>query len=165
MLSTLDMSILEILYADARTPLDDIATMTGHDVDDVRDSIARLEREKIILKYPALINWDKTTTERVEAIIEVRVTPQRDQGFDAIAARIYRYEEVRSVYLMSGGFDLCVMAEARTMRQLAFFVAEKLSTLDSVISTATHFMLKKYKEDGVIFEGADADDHRLAVSP
>ena len=165
MLSTLDMSILEILYADARTPLDDIATMTGHDVDDVRDSIARLEREKIILKYPALINWDKTTTERVEAIIEVRVTPQRDQGFDAIAARIYRYEEVRSVYLMSGGFDLCVMAEARTMRQLAFFVAEKLSTLDSVISTATHFMLKKDKEDGVIVEGADADDHRLAVSP
>ncbi len=130
-----------------------------------QDSIKRLEREKIILKYPALINWDKTTTERVEAIIEVRVTPQRDQGFDAIAARIYRYEEVRSVYLMSGGYDLCVMAEARTMRQLAFFVAEKLSTLDSVISTATHFMLKKYKEDGVIFEGADAGDHRLAVSP
>ena len=165
MLSTLDMSILEILYADARTPLTDIATMTGHDLDEIQDSIKRLEREKIILKYPALINWDKTTTERVEAIIEVRVTHQRDQGFDAIAARIYLYEEVRSVYLMSGGYDLCVMAEARTMRQLAFFVAEKLSTLDSVISTATHFMLKKYKEDGVIFEGADAGDHRLAVSP
>ena len=165
MLSTLDMSILEILYADARTPLTDIATMTGHDLDEIQDSIKRLEREKIILKYPALINWDKTTTERVEAIIEVRVTPQRDQGFDAIAARIYRYEEVRSVYLMSGGYDLCVMAEARTMRQLAFFVAEKLSTLDSVISTATHFLLTKYKEDGVIFEGADAGDHRLAVSP
>ena len=165
MLSTLDMSILEILYGDARTTAEDIATMTGHDLDEIKQSIARLEREKIILKYPALINWDKTTTERVEAIIEVRVTPQRDQGFDAIASRIYRYEEVRSVYLMSGGYDLCVIVEARTMRQLAFFVAEKLSTLDSVISTATHFMLKKYKEDGVIFEGSDKPDNRLAVSP
>ena len=101
----------------------------------------------------------------MEAIIEVRVTPQRDQGFDAIASRIYRYEEVRSVYLMSGGYDLCVLVEARTMRQLAFFVAEKLSTLDSVISTATHFMLKKYKEDGVIFEEGERQDRRLAVSP
>ena len=105
--------------------------MTGHDLDEIRQSIARLEREKIILKYPALINWDKTTTERVEAIIEVRVTPQRDQGFDAIASRIYRYEEVRSVYLMSGGYDLCVIVEARTMRQLAFFVAEKLEVLST----------------------------------
>lgn len=94
----------------------------------------------------------------------MRVTPQRDQGFDAIASRIYRYEEVRSVYLMSGGYDLCVIVEARTMRQLAF-VAEKLSTLDSVISTATHFMLKKYKEDGVIFEEGEKQDRRLAVSP
>ena len=164
MLSTLDMSILEILYADARTPLDDIATMTGHDVDDVRDSIARLEREKIILKYPALINWDKTTTERVEAIIEVRVTPQRDQGFDAIAARIYRFDEVTAVYLMSGAYDLMLEVQAESLRTLANFVSQKLATIDSVLSTATHFVLKKYKVDGVILEEEHAD-HRLAVTP
>ena len=164
MLTTLDMSILEILYADARVPASQIAVMTGHDESEVRKSIAALEEQKIILKYPALINWDKAS-DRVEAIIEVRVTPQRDQGFDAIASRIYRYEEVRSVYLMSGAYDLCVIVEAQNMRQLAFFVAEKLSTLDSVLSTATHFILKKYKKDGVIFEGEPQSDGRLAVSP
>ena len=126
--------------------------------------IRSLEAQKIIVKYPALINWDKLDQEQVEALIGVRVTPQRDEGFDAIAERIYRFEEVKSVYLMSGAFDLMVMVNARSMKQLAFFVAEKLSTLEHVLSTATHFVLKKYKSEGVILEERRGDN-RLVVSP
>ena len=163
MLSTLDMSILEILYGDARTTAEDIATMTGHDLDEIRQSIARLEREKIILKYPALINWDKTTTERVEAIIEVRVTPQRDQGFDAIASRIYRYEEVRSVYLMSGGYDLAVTIKGTNLRDVAMFVTDRLAPLGGVLSTTTHFILHRYKEKDKMF--LKNTDERSLVSP
>lgn len=110
------------------------------------------------------INWDLADGEEVEALIEVRVTPQRDQGFDAIAERIYRFEEVSSVYLMSGAYDLMVLVRGRTIKQLALFVSEKLSTLENVNSTATHFVLKKYKNEGVILEGVRRDE-RLAVSP
>ena len=138
--------------------------MTGHSEEEVEAVIRSLEAQKIIVKYPALINWDKLDQEQVEALIEVRVTPQRDEGFDAIAERIYRFEEVKSVYLMSGAFDLMVMVNARSMKQLAFFVAEKLSTLEHVLSTATHFVLKKYKSEGVILEERRGDN-RLVVSP
>jgi DNA-binding Lrp family transcriptional regulator len=110
-----------------------------------------------------MIDRDKTDESLVEALIEVRVTPQRDRGFDEIARRIYRFPEVRSVYLMSGGYDLMVLAEGKTLKQVAFFVAEKLSTIEGVISTATHFVLKKYKEDGVVFD--EESDSRLAVTP
>ena len=157
--------ILTFIEKNSRIDLKELAIVLGVDEVTVANELEAMEAENIICGYHTLIDWDKTGIEKVTALIEVRVTPQRDQGFDAIASRIYRYEEVRSVYLMSGGYDLCVIVEARTMRQLAFFVAEKLSTLDSVISTATHFMLKKYKEDGVIFEGGDKPDNRLAVSP
>lgn len=164
MVRDLELSILEILFEDARTPIPQIAVMTGHSEEEIEAVIRSLEAQKIILKYPAMINWDKVENEMVEALIEVRVTPQRDAGFDAIAEQIYRFEEVSSVYLMSGAYDLMVMLKASSVKKLALFVAEKLSTLDNVISTATHFVLKKYKIEGVICEGRKGDD-RLVISP
>ena len=159
-----ELNILEILKEDARTTPERIAVMTGSDEETVREAIASMERRVIIVKYPAMINWDLAGGEEVEALIEVRVTPQRDQGFDAIAERIYRFEEVSSVYLMSGAYDLMVLVRGKTIKQLALFVSEKLSTLEHVNSTATHFVLKRYKNEGVILEGVRRDE-RLAVSP
>ena len=164
MYNTLEMHILEILSDDARINAEQIAVMTGYDVDEVRRAIGQLEKDHVLVKYPAMINWERTDKEMVQAVIEVRVQPQRDRGFDAIAARIYQFEEVTSLYLMSGAYDLMVMVEAPTLKQLASFVSSKLSTLESVTGTATHFMLKTYKYGGVIFEGDDTD-RRLAVSP
>ena len=160
----LEMSILDILTEDARTPISQIAVMLGEDEAKIADTIARLERQRIILKYPALVNWERVDVDQVEAMIEVRVTPQRGEGFEAIAEQIYRFEEVSSVYLMSGGYDLLVNMKARTMRQLALFVAEKLSTIEHVISTATHFVLKKYKDQGVLMDET-TEDLRLKVTP
>lgn len=159
-----EMSILNILTEDARTPISQIAVMLGEDEATIADTIARLERQRIILKYPALVNWERVDVDQVEAMIEVRVTPQRGEGFEAIAEQIYRFEEVSSVYLMSGGYDLLVNMKARTMRQLALFVAEKLSTIEHVISTATHFVLKKYKDQGVLMDET-TEDLRLKVTP
>lgn len=153
-----EMSILNILTEDARTPISQIAVMLGEDEAKIADTIARLERQRIILKYPALVNWERVDVDQVEAMIEVRVTPQRGEGFEAIAEQIYRFEEVSSVYLMSGGYDLLVNMKARTMRQLALFVAEKLSTIEHVISTATHFVLRKYKDKGVVYGVVEADE-------
>ena len=160
----LELSILDVLTDDARTPISQIAIMLGEGEDKIADTIARLERQRVILKYPALINWEKVNVDEVEAMIEVRVTPQRGEGFEAIAEQIYRFEEVSSVYLMSGGYDLLVNMKARTMRQLALFVAEKLSTIEHVISTATHFVLRKYKDQGVIMDEHE-EDFRLKVTP
>ena len=159
-----EMSILEILTEDARTPASQSAVMLGKDENTIKETIERLERQRIILRYPALINWEKVDVDQVEALIEVRVTPQRDEGFDAIAEKIYRFEEVSSVYLMSGGYDLMVMLKARTIKQLALFVAEKLSTIEHVLSTSTHFVLKRYKDQGVLMDEGPRDD-RLKVSP
>ena len=159
-----EMSILNILTEDARTPISQIAVMLGEDEAKIADTIARLERQRIILKYPALVNWERVDVDQVEAMIEVRVTPQRGEGFEAIAEQIYRFDEVSSVYLMSGGYDLLVNMKARTMRQLALFVAEKLSTIEHVISTATHFVLKKYKDQGVLMDES-TEDLRLKVTP
>ena len=155
--------VLEILFNDARTTAEEIAIMTDRSYEDIAKIIQQLEDDKIIVKYPALINWDKVDTELVQALIEVRVTPQRDEGFDAIAERIYRFDEVNSVYLMSGAYDLMVIVDAKSMKQLAMFVAQKLSTVEHVLSTATHFILKKYKSEGVIFEERTSDD-RLVIS-
>lgn len=160
----MEMSILNILTEDARTPISQIAVMLGETEATIADTIARLERQRIILKYPALVNWERVDVDQVEAMIEVRVTPQRGEGFEAIAEQIYRFEEVSSVYLMSGGYDLLVNMKARTMRQLALFVAEKLSTIEHVISTATHFVLKKYKDQGVLMDES-TEDLRLKVTP
>ena len=147
-----------------RIPLEKLAVMTGSTMEEVAAAIQNLEERKIILRYAPIINWDRTDRERVEAMIEVRVTPQRDMGFDAIARRIYRFDEVKSVYLMSGSYDLLVLVEARTLKELAAFVSGKLSPLETVTGTATSFVLKRYKEEGVIFESDDTD-RRLVISP
>ncbi len=163
-MTKLETSILDILQEDCRIPLEKMAVMTGSSLDEVAATIDGLEERKIILRYSPVINWDRTDRERVEAMIEVRVTPQRDMGFDAIARRIYRFDEVKSVYLMSGSYDLLVLVEARTLKELAAFVSGKLSPLETVTGTATSFVLKRYKEEGVIFDNDDTD-RRLVISP
>ena len=163
-MQALKMQVLEILNEDCRIPLERIATMTGTSLENVAQAIEEMENERIILHYSPIINWDKADKERVEGMIEVKVTPQRDLGFDAIAGRIYRFDEVKSVYLMSGSYDLLVLVEARTLKELAAFVSEKLSTLEAVTGTSTSFVLKRYKQDGVIFVG-ERSDNRLAVIP
>ena len=162
-MQNLQMQLLHLLQEDCRLPLEKLATMTGATLEETAEAIQKMEEEGVILRYSPVINWDKTDRERVEAMIEVNVTPQRDQGFDAIARRIYRFDEVKSVYLMSGAYDLLLLVEAPTLKELAFFVHTKLSTLEHVTGTATHFVLKRYKSDGVIFEGKETDK-RLVVT-
>ena len=163
-MTKLDMDLLEILREDCRLPLEKLAVMTGATVTEVAEAIDNMEKERIILRYSPTINWDLTDRERVEAMLEVRVTPPRDMGFDAVAKRIYRFEEVKSVYLMSGAYDLLVLVEARTLKELAMFVSDKLSTLEMVTGAATSFVLKRYKEEGVIFD-TEKSDNRLVISP
>ena len=163
-MTKLENDLLDILREDCRTPLEKLAVMTGSSLAEVAEAVERLENNKVILRYAPVINWDKTDRESVEAMIEVRVLPQREQGFDAVAARIYAFDEVKSVYLMSGSYDLLVLVQARTLKQLALFVSEKLSVLDTVTGTATAFVLKRYKEDGVVFEDTRTDG-RLVISP
>ena len=162
-MQNLQMQILHLLQEDCRLSLEKLAIMTGTTMETVATIIEDMERNGIILRYAPVINWDKTDRDRVEAMIEVNVTPQRDQGFDALARRIYRFEEVKSVYLMSGAYDLLLLVEARTLKELAFFVHTKLSPLEHVTGTATHFVLKRYKSDGVIFDDP-AEDKRLVVT-
>lgn len=164
MYDTLDMNILEILFEDARIAPEQVAVMAGAPEDEVRRRIARLEADRVLIKYPAMINWEKTARDTVQAVIEVCVQPQRDRGFDAVAARIYQFEEVTDLRLMSGAYDLMVTVEAPTLKQLASFVSSKLSPIESVTGTATHFILKTYKYGGVVFDG-EPGDRRLAVSP
>ena len=161
-MQNLQMELLQILKEDCRLPLEQLATMPGVSMEEAAAAIADMEKKGVILRYSPVINWDKTARERVEAMIEVRVTPQRDQGFDAIAERIYRFDEVKSVYLMSGAYDLLLLVEAPTLKELAFFVSTKLSTLETVTGTATHFVLKRYKSEGIIFEDGK-EDKRLVV--
>jgi DNA-binding Lrp family transcriptional regulator len=156
--------ILELLEANAKLTEGEIAIMLKMDVEEVRNKLRELERDKIILRYITLINWEKVGEEKVSAMIEVRITPQRDVGFDAVAERIYRFPEVRSVRLLSGTYDLGVFIEGKTMKEVSHFVATKLSTIEGVISTTTHFVLKTYKQDGVIIEDEE-EDRRLVVSP
>ncbi|NLL05315.1 MAG: Lrp/AsnC family transcriptional regulator [Clostridiaceae bacterium] len=155
--------ILEILEKNSRATCEDIAVMLNRSVEEVRTAIKKYEDEGVILGYTSMINWEKTSKENVIALIEVKVTPQRGQGFDKVAERIYKFPEVKACYLMSGGFDLTVIVEGKTMKEVALFVAEKLSPLDSVLSTSTHFVLKKYKDKGVIFEEDYKDDREAVV--
>ena len=163
-MTNLEMALLDLLQEDCRLPLEKLSVMTGASLEEVAEAIDSMEKRHVILRYSPMINWDLTDRERVEAMIEVRVTPQRDMGFDAVARRIYCFDEVKSVYLMSGSYDLLVLVEAPTLKQLALFVSQKLSTLEMVTGTATSFVLKRYKEEGVIFED-DQTDRRLVVSP
>ena len=163
-MTRLETQVLDLLREDYRLPLEKLAVMLGVSTEEVAETIDSLERRRVILHYAPTINWDLTDRERVEAMIQVSVTPQRDMGFDAVARRIYRFEEVKSVYLMSGAYDLMVIVEGTNIKQLALFVAEKLSTIEHVLSTATHFVLKKYKQDGVTMMKGEQDD-RLQVSP
>jgi DNA-binding Lrp family transcriptional regulator len=156
--------ILKILEEDPRLGLEEIASMTGKSADEVKAIIGECERKGIIRGYKTVIDWDKIGEERIFAFIDVRVTPERGVGFDDIAERIYRFPEVHSVYLVSGTHDLRVVVGGDNMKEVAFFVAEKLATIDRVQSTSTHFLLKKYKEDGIIFE-LPAGDRRLPVTP
>ncbi|MBU3804548.1 MAG: Lrp/AsnC family transcriptional regulator [Candidatus Cellulosilyticum pullistercoris] len=157
--------ILRLLENNSRLSAEDIAIMIGKDVAEVRTAITEMENAQIICGYNTLINWDHTESkEVVTALIEVRVTPQRGEGFDKVAERIFQYSEVKSVYLMSGGFDFTVIIEGKTMKEVALFVAQKLAPLESVLSTSTHFVLKKYKDYGVVFE-EEKKDGRMIVSP
>ena len=156
--------ILTFLEKNSRIDLSELAVILGTDEITVVNEIAAMEQEKIICGYHTLIDWNKASSERITALIEVRVTPQRGQGFDSIAERIYKYPEVRSVYLISGGYDLLVILEGKTLQEVSSFVSDKLSTLESVLSTATHFILKKYKDHGTIFEKRQKDE-RMLVTP
>jgi len=156
--------ILTFIEKNSRVDLKDLAIMLGVDEVSVANEIAEMEKEGIICGYHTLIDWDKTGEEKVTALIEVKVTPQRGLGFDKVAERIYNYAEVDSVYLISGGFDFMVMIEGKTMRGVAQFVSDKLSPLDSVLSTSTHFILKKYKDHGSIM-AYESKDERMLVTP
>ena len=156
--------ILAVIEKNSRIGLHDLAVLLGESEAAVANEIADMEKENIICGYHTLINWDNTSDEKVVALIEVRVTPQRGMGFDKIAERIYQYSEVQAVYLMSGAYDFMVMLEEKTMRAVAQFVSDKLSPMDSVLSTATHFVLKKYKDHGTVLS-QKIQDERMLVTP
>lgn len=156
--------LLELLEHDARRPVSELAAMLGKSEYEVEKSIKDLEKERIILSYNALINWEKFGTDTVTAVIEINLTPEREVGFDALAERIYRFDEVRTVYLMSGSFDLLVIIEGKSLKEVANFVATRLSTIEGVTATRSHFLLKPYKKDGILMSDKEKD-RRLVVSP
>jgi DNA-binding Lrp family transcriptional regulator len=147
--------ILKILENDARTTAKQISTMTSTPASEVAKIIKRAEKDRTILKYKTIINWNKVGEEQVSALIEVKIAPQRDVGFDAIAERIYRFPQTRSVYLLSGTYDLLVLVTGKNMHEAADFVSQKLAPIEGVQGTVTHFLLKRYKEDGEILEGKE----------
>ena len=156
--------LLHLLEKNSRMDLKELAIMLGSSEVEVANEMADMEREGIICGYHTLINWEQTSLEKVNALIEVRVTPQRGQGFDNIAERIYKYPEVDAVYLISGGYDLLVSLEGKSLKEISSFVSDKLSTLDSVLSTATHFVLKKYKDHGTVLSKKE-EDEREKITP
>ena len=150
--------ILKLLEENANLTHEQLAVLCQKEQGDVKKIIDQYEKDGVILGYKTLIDWDKTDREYVSALIEVKITPQRDRGFDRVAEIIYNYPEVQSLYLMSGAYDLCVLIEGKTMREVAYFVAQKLATIDDVISTATHFVLRKYKDKGVTYGIVEVDE-------
>ncbi|MFF2090964.1 Lrp/AsnC family transcriptional regulator [Paenibacillus sp. NPDC058174] len=163
-MNELQLKVLELLKEDARRDAELIATMLDRSIEEIKQVIAELENDHIIVKYATVVNWSKVDDEKVTALIEVQITPERGRGFEGIAERIYLYPEVKSVYLMSGAYDLLVEIEGKNLKEVASFVSNKLSPIDKVLSTKTNFILKKYKQDGIIFEEHE-DDHRLIISP
>lgn len=155
--------ILAHIEKNGRIDLKDLALVLGMEEVDVMNELSEMEKEGIICGYHTLINWDKVGVEKVTALIEVRVTPQRGMGFDKVAERIYNYPEVNSVYLISGGFDLMVTIEGKTLREIAQFVSDRLSVLDQVISCKTNFILKKYKDHGTVMAAPKKDERIMMV--
>ena len=160
-MTKLYQDILALLKEDARMPISDLATMLGADEEKVKDAIADMEKQGVIAKYTIIVNDEKCEKEGVEALIEVKVSPVREKGFDEIAQYIYQFDEVKSVYLMSGAYDLAVFIEDVSLQKVARFVSEHISTFNGVISTATHFILKKYKVEGILTE--KDEDRRISI--
>ena len=156
--------ILDLLENDAKISVEDIALMTGASAEEVRQAIDKMEQDMVIVKYAAIINREKVVSEEAEALIEVKVVPKRGQGYDELAERIYGFSEVKSVYLMSGTYDLSVVVRAQSMKQISQFVFEKLAVLEGVASTVTHFIMRKYKEQGVILVTKEQEE-RLVITP
>lgn len=154
----MDKEILTLLENDARLTTKQLAVMLSKEEGDIKKKIEEYEKSGILLAYKALIDWDKTDKEYVSAFIEIKVTPQPDRGFDRVAEKIYNFPEVQSLYLMSGAYDFAVLIEGKTMKEVAYFVARKLAPIDSILSTATHFVLRKYKDKGVIYGAAEVDE-------
>ncbi len=161
---SLDVKILQTIDQNAKLTEKELAIMLNESEETIAEEIRKLEEQQVICGYPTLIDWDKTEVNQVTAMIEVKVTPQRGQGFDKIAERIYQFEEVEAVYLMSGGFDLTVMLRGKSLKSIAEFVSSKLAPMDSVLSTATHFVLKKYKEHGLPLV-KKIEDERMLITP
>ncbi|WP_042462686.1 Lrp/AsnC family transcriptional regulator [Neobacillus dielmonensis] len=161
-----EIEILKILEENHRISVETIALMAVCSEETVKETLKKLEDRKIIISYPTLIDWSKVEgQETIVAMIDVKVTPKRGVGFDEVAERIARFPEVSSLYLMSGAYDLSITIEGKTMQEIAAFVSEKLSPIENVVSTTTHFMLKKYKHDGVLFEDGGDKDRRMVVTP
>lgn len=156
--------ILMVIEKNSRVDVKELAIILGIEEIDVVNEMAAMEAEGVICGYHTLINWEKTDIDKITALIEVRVTPQRGLGFDAIAERIYKYPEVNSVYLISGGYDLMIILEGKTLKEVANFVSDKLSTQESILSTATHFILKKYKDHGTVLDKKHTDE-RMQITP
>ena len=150
--------ILKLLENDARLTDKQLAVMMNTDEAEIRREIDAMEKNGTILAYKTIIDWEKTENESVTAMIDVKLTPQKERGFDRVAEKIYNYPEVQAVYLMSGSYDLSVVIEGKTMKEVAFFVSQKLSTIESVISTATHFVLHKYKDKGILYDPTETDE-------
>ena len=160
----LNEEIIAMLESDARLSAEDMAAMTGADAEEIAAAVAKLEADKTIVKYTAIVNSDKVSGEDAEALIEVKVVPKRGLGYDDLADRIAKFDEVKSVYLMSGAYDLSVIVNAATMKQISKFVFEKLAVLEGVSSTVTHFIMRKYKEQGVVLTSHEPEE-RLVISP
>ena len=157
------LELLRLLEKDCTLTRAQMAVMLGRTEDEIDRAVAALEKQGVILRYKAVIDWEKAGVETATALIDVKVAPQDGEGFDRVASRIYQFEEVESLYLMSGGYDLSVLITGRTMKEVAFFVAERLAPLESVTGTATHFLLKKYKDGGTIFETLPPQQERILM--
>ena len=155
--------LLSIIEKNSKIGLNELAVLLGEEEKDVLAEIEALEKEGIICGYHTMIDWEKTSIETVTALIEVKVTPQRGRGFDEIAERIYNYPEVNAVYLISGGFDLLVILQEKSLRDIANFVSDKLAPLDSILSTGTHFILKKYKDNGIVLSKKSEDEREILL--
>ena len=156
--------LLQLLEEDCTLTHEQLAAMTGMTVEEVKADIKKFEDDKVILGYKAIVDWDQTDRESVTALIEVNIIPQRNEGFDGVAERIYQYDEVESVYLMSGSYDLTVIISGRTLKEVAQFVGQRLAPLEGVTGTATHFILKKYKEKHLIFKKHEEQERELIFS-